>query len=356
MSDQSKGVRVRARVVAAVGAVVAAPLAILALGATAAGAVTVSNETEFRNAWGNAAETSIVLGADITLTCGGGGNALRNSAVPVVVDGGGTFSITQTCANSTNLGQAGAGQVTFRNVTISGGNRGVVSNAADVVLEHSTVTGIADSTVSAAYGVFSFGDITLDDSHVSDVTAAGDDAFGVISLGGGVSLVNGSTISEVHVTGNNGEAFGGASGSGGAVTLDHATITAIGGGTVGAGGFVAGGPAVVTDSRIAGVAGGGAAGLLATKGLTFTRSTIDGVTGGGTAAVGISLQTTEAATLTSSTVTDVTSVDDFAAGIFAGGPLETTDVLIHQIASTNDLAAGILGAGTAADVTLTRPR
>jgi len=109
-----------------VGAAAALSLAAGVLGAWSgpAGAVTVTDETTFRAAWSNTAETQIDLAADITLTCAGGGTAQRNSATALTLEGHG-HSITQTCANSIALtvidSASGASMVILRNVTITHG-------------------------------------------------------------------------------------------------------------------------------------------------------------------------------------------------------------------------------------------
>src|SRR5262249_58354963 len=84
-----------------------------------AGAVTVNDESTFRAAWSNPAETRIDLATDITLTCGGGGTAQRNSTTAVTIDGHGP-NITPTCANTTAL-VSPLGVSMVRNVALPGG-------------------------------------------------------------------------------------------------------------------------------------------------------------------------------------------------------------------------------------------
>ena len=107
------------RAVVMVGTLAFAGTGAVALSAPA-GAVTVTDETSFRAAWSNATETKIDLAADITLTCGGGGTAQRNSTTALIIDGHG-HSITQTCANSIVVNNP-FGVSMFRNVTITGAN------------------------------------------------------------------------------------------------------------------------------------------------------------------------------------------------------------------------------------------
>ncbi len=85
-----------------------------------AGAVTVNDESTFRAAWSNPAETRIDLATDITLTCDGGGTAQRDSTAALTIDGHG-HNITQTCANHAAL-VSPLGVSMFRNVTVTDDN------------------------------------------------------------------------------------------------------------------------------------------------------------------------------------------------------------------------------------------
>jgi len=132
----------RASVVVALGLV----SGLLMAWADPAGAVTVTDEATLRAAWSNPAETRIDLGADITLTCDGGGTGQRKSTIPLTLDGHG-HSITQTCANSLALvvpndaPAEGASPVTLRNVTVKRGNAIVPA-----ALTNSSITGNSSST------------------------------------------------------------------------------------------------------------------------------------------------------------------------------------------------------------------
>ena len=69
------------RSLAALGAAgLACASAMVVLADAPAAATTVNDESSFRTAWTNAAETQIDLAADITLTCGGGTAPTRNSS------------------------------------------------------------------------------------------------------------------------------------------------------------------------------------------------------------------------------------------------------------------------------------
>jgi len=104
---------------AVVSAVVALGLsaALLVMWTAPAAAVVVDDEAAFRAAWSNPTETRIDLATDITLTCGGGGTAQRESTGALTIDGHG-HNITQTCANHAALASP-LGVSMFRNVTVT---------------------------------------------------------------------------------------------------------------------------------------------------------------------------------------------------------------------------------------------
>ena len=115
------------RAVAALGATLvlgaggaAGTLALAAIEAAPAGATTVADEASFRTAWNT--DTTITLDADITLTCGGGGEAVRTGTAPFTLDGQG-HTITQTCAGDRVLHvNSTGGNGIVQHVTITGGS------------------------------------------------------------------------------------------------------------------------------------------------------------------------------------------------------------------------------------------
>ncbi|MFN8028572.1 MAG: pectate lyase-like adhesive domain-containing protein, partial [Acidimicrobiia bacterium] len=171
--------------------------AALTLVAPPAGAVTVTDEATFRTAFTDANETSIVLGADITLTCGGGGAVFRGSASALTVDGAG-HTITQSCADTDSLHQVSTGALTFTDVTFTGGDSAVFStNGGAVSLTRVTVTGLA-STSGGIIAVFTGGPLTVDQSTFRDFTAP--DLVNIIAGQQGPVTVTASTISGLHAT------------------------------------------------------------------------------------------------------------------------------------------------------------
>ena len=141
------------RAVAALGATLvlgaggaAGMLTLAAMQAAPAGAATVADEASFRTAWDT--DTTITLDADITLTCSGGGEAVRTGTAPFTLDGQG-HTITQTCAGDRVL-----------HVNGTGGNG---------VVQHVTITGGSNSQGGFGGGVFYDASGTLALDHVAIV-------------------------------------------------------------------------------------------------------------------------------------------------------------------------------------------
>jgi hypothetical protein len=257
-------------------ALVAATLVVWA--GPSSGAPPVTDEAGFRAAWTTPAVTSIDLGANITLTCPGGGVADRPAGT-VAVDGHG-YTITQTCPSDQVLLMDGIDPVSFANVTITGGQ----------------ATG-----GQTGGGVKSHGPLTFTNAVVTGNSST--------STGGGISaLAAGSslTLSETTVSNN------------------HATA--------GGGGAETAGSAVLTNSTVSGnTSAAGGAGISAVAGVTMTGSTVSGNTatagGGGIAASTISA--------TNSTIVGNT------AGVAGGGGVTGATVTLDYVTVTqNDAPTG----------------
>src|SRR5205814_8943598 len=119
-------------------------------------------------------------GANITLTCGGGGVAVRNSATALNLDGHG-HSIAQTCADNGVLRQDGTGALAFANVTVTGGAQsapppgsgpagGGVFAGGDLSLTNATITN--NSAVGWGGGIYVTGTATVSNSTVSNNTSS----------------------------------------------------------------------------------------------------------------------------------------------------------------------------------------
>jgi len=271
-----------------------------------AAATAVSDEATFRAAWADASETTIELGADIMLTCGGGGLAVRNSATAITIHGAG-HRITQTCAGNGILAQDGTGAVTVDSTALSGGDTpvagGALRAAGEVTITASTISGNragghgggvwSPAGVSASGSVFSDnhagltapngyggaietdGFVSITDSMVTDNTA---DGSGGITGDQGVHIVR-STISN-----NNGPVGAGGAGSLGTIVVEDSTISGNSAINSGAGGVGAVGAITIINSTIvdndAGSIGGG--GIFSDTSVTLVYATVvhNGATGG----------------------------------------------------------------------------
>jgi len=280
--------------------------ALVSLAAVPAGATTVNDEATFRAAWTNAAETQIDLAANITLTCGGGGVAVRNSATALNLDGHG-HSITQTCADNGVLRQDGTGALALQNVTITGG------------------VDTTDFSVREAGGggVLAGGDLSLTNATITNNTAIG--------WGGGFYVAGNATLTSSTVSNNTSSNGGGGFWFQGALTVTNSTISGnADNGTFGGGGIRAGvgsTTATVTNSTISGNSAGlvppggiGGGGIAATGPTTIKNSTITGNTAGAFGGGGIAIGVPGSVTLVYTTVVDNTAPDG-ANVKSVGGPL-----------------------------------
>jgi hypothetical protein len=109
----------------------------------AAAAATVGDETSLRAAFQDAAETAITVTADITLTCDGGGQLTRDSAIDLLVDGAG-HTITQSCPDNRIMKVEGGGQLAIKDLTLTGGNAGHDESGGAI---HSTARVVIDKSV-----------------------------------------------------------------------------------------------------------------------------------------------------------------------------------------------------------------
>jgi len=205
-----------------------------------AAATTVSTEAELRAAFGDVDETQIDLAADIDVTCGGGGELVRNSATALTIDGHG-FTITGTCPDNGIMEQDGTGALTLTNIVLTGGDTtgsgGAVFANGDVTVSAAIVQG--NGANSAGGGLFAAGTLELTSSSVTgnssstggggifstgaiivvDSTIADNPSGGGIGSGGDVSV----TIINSTVSGNEAVTGGGIF-TEGALTLVYATV------------------------------------------------------------------------------------------------------------------------------------
>ena len=324
---------------------VAMVAAVLSLtGTVVAGATEVGDETAFRAAFTGAAETSIVLTADVTLTCGGGGAVARTSATPVTIDGQGQYTITQTCADTEMLVAVGGGGVGLRGVTLTGGSIGVESDG-PIDVRDSRIANLSHTTDSAiAVASSSTAPVTIVDSVIEDVT--GPTVLGVIAPSASVTasglqvrrlsattMVLGAVAETLTLTGSSltdltsdGAVIGV---EGEALRMTRTTVRSLSATTNGIGVFGVSADTVVTDSFVGDLAGTDVFGILAQNGASVYRSSIVGLTGT-EEAFGFLAGSGSGLVLVDSTIADVTgpavySADDvtvvYSTIRHTGGPL-----------------------------------
>jgi hypothetical protein len=236
-----EGVSVRTRSVLAF--VIGAAMAGIGLPVILAGpaaAITVSTEAELRAAFGDVSETQIDLAADVDVTCGGGGELVRNSATPLTIDGHG-FTVTGTCPDNGIFEQDGTGPLTLTNILLTGGD-----------------------TNGSGGAVFSNGDVTAIDTIIT--------GNGANSAGGGLFSAGTLQLTRSSVTGNSSSTGGGGIFSTGAINVVDSTIADNpSGGGIGSGGDVS---VTVVNSTISGNAAVTGGGIFTEGALTLVYATV----------------------------------------------------------------------------------
>ncbi len=214
---------------AALFGLICAPLAFLVVLETPVGATQVGNAAALRTAYELGSTTQIDLTGPITITAPSVADCpemIRNSNVDLVIDGHGfTISKDPNC-NHRIFRQDGVGALTFRNVTLTGGNEpggpgGAVDSQGTVTIVDSTIT--ANKAQSLGGGIFSATTVTVTNSTVSKNHA--DDAGGGIYSDANVH-VSGSTISGNDATFDGGcQCSGGGFVALGGTDVTNSTIT-----------------------------------------------------------------------------------------------------------------------------------
>ena len=176
-------------------------------------ATEVGTEQELRSAWADPLETSIRLTADIYLRQCRTGDPIRESARPMLLDGGG-HTIRQTCFEKRLLRQDGTGYLLLKDVTLTrGGSDGpgaaVTTRGEIEVVDSKVQQNLAEEPGG---GIFSMRRITVRDSVITN-NLANDDGGGLYAGRGGVQVFD-SVVSNNLVDGS-----GGAIGSTGDILL-----------------------------------------------------------------------------------------------------------------------------------------
>jgi predicted outer membrane repeat protein len=172
--------------------IVATGLATVTVGALAGlgiDPVSVATEDELRRAFAADDVAEIVVTADITLTCAGGGGLSRDGDADLRLRGGG-YVIRQSCENNRVMTVTGDGALEVESVELTGGHcdgdGGAIFAEADV-----TVTGlVAVENIAGRQGgaIFALGDVVAGDSafHRNGAGRGG----GAIAARGDISLTS----------------------------------------------------------------------------------------------------------------------------------------------------------------------
>lgn len=216
--DAAAGSRagMRERAPSVVGDRVAASAGARVDGVAAADAITT--EYDFRRAWADYRNRRIDLGADIYLRNCQVGDPIRESPMPILVDGHG-FGIRQTCFEERVLRQDGTGFVKLVDVRLSrGGSDGpgaALTSRGEIVLVHCEIRqNLAEEPGGA---VFSMRRITVRHSILTG-NLANDDGGALYARRGGVQVYD-SNVSNNLVDGS-----GGAIGSTGDILVVRSNV------------------------------------------------------------------------------------------------------------------------------------
>lgn len=306
------------------------------------------------------ADTIVLAAGTYTLdltNAAGQESAAATGDIDILADGGNSLTITGAGAGSTVITQSvadrvfhvfGGANVTFENVTITGGqalddgtdsvlpNLGdgdggglLIESGATVTIDSSTVTGNLAAGAEAGEGgggIFNAGSLTITNSDITGNTA------NIAALGNGGGIFN-DTGANLNVTGGSisgnaaGRAGGGIENNAGTVVLTNVTL----------------GGATALEGNTAGINGGGlhvsGAGTTNVTGGTV-QNNFAGEEGGGLWN-GTSVMTINGASIDSNAAAGI-SADQGGGGVFnAGG----TVLVINNTTITGNIASGTSGSG-----------
>jgi hypothetical protein len=271
----------------------------------------VHDEAGLRAAFGDVAETNIVLTDSISLTDCAPGPVVRDSATDLRIDGAG-FTITQTCGYVADLWQHGTGAVRVASLTIDGGSVGIVSDA---------------------------GSIDVSDSSFANIYSNDEDAYGVQAKVGDVVIerssfqrIGANCCTGPGATGDVAAAFAGAT-----MAVASTTVTEIGSGIPGrATGLLSNGTMTVTSSKVDSVANGGfgpSSGIRSLTGdVTLVDTDVSNIYGLGAPLFGVAADEGQAR-LIRSRVGDIRVYQGLGVGVSAGNGVTLTDSSIVGISA-----------------------
>jgi hypothetical protein len=235
--------------------------------------VAAGTESELRAAWGNPRTTAIDLTADIVLRACETGDPIRESSLPIAVDGQG-HTLRQFCFEKRLLRQDGTGYVELKNITLTrGGSDGpgaaVTTRGEITVIDSKVHDNLAEEPGG---GIMSQRRATIIRSVITG-NLANDDGGGIYARRGGVQVYD-SIVNANLVDGS-----GGAIGSTGDILVVRSHVD--GNTTDGDGGALYAdedGDITVIDSTVDGSAADGPGGAIwgLDGDVTIVNSTVNG--------------------------------------------------------------------------------
>jgi hypothetical protein len=300
--------------------------------------VAVGTEKDLRAAWGNPLLTEIQVTKDIVLHACRFGDPERESATPIVVDGGG-HTLRQGCFEKRLLRQAGTGFVEIRNITLTRGG----SDGPGAALTSRGEIAVVDSHVQENLseepggGVMSQRRVTVIRSVITG-NLANDDGGGVYARRGGIQVYD-SIINSNLVDGS-----GGALGSTGDILVVNSHVD--GNTTDGDGGALYAdedGDITVINSTVNGSDADGPGGAIFTLDgdVTIINSELNGNRADDR---GGAISGEATVTIVNSTIARNAAVAHVAGGVWARGNLYVANSTISGNYAEGE-GGGILGAG-----------
>jgi predicted outer membrane repeat protein len=329
------------------------------------GPITVSTEGQFRAAWADRRRTAIVLANDIMLQACKTGDPIRESRLPMVLDGAG-HTLRQTCFEKRLLRQDGTGYLELRNIKLTrGGADGpgaaVTTRGEITIIDSQVVENLSEEPGGA---IFSMRRATLIRT-VCTGNLANDDGGCVYARRGGVQVF------DSILSGNLVDGSGGAIGSTGDILVVRSHVD--GNTTDGDGGALytdEDGDITVVDSTVDGNTADGPGGAIFTLDgdVTIINSTLNGNRADDR---GGAISGEAEVTIINSTISRNSAVAHVGGGVWArgnlyianstvtnnyaegqgGGILCAGDVQLYNATITNNVAPFVANVGAAKSFT-----
>jgi predicted outer membrane repeat protein len=303
--------------------------------------VDVATETELRRAWANPRTDSIEITRDISLRACRTGDPIRESPMPVKVDGNG-HTVRQTCFEKRLLRQDGTGFVRLENIALQrGGSDGpgaAVTTRGEIEIDRSWISqNLAEEPGGA---IFSMRRATVTRSVLTG-NLANDDGGAIYARRGGVF------VSDSILNGNLVDGSGGAIGSTGDIVVVRSRVD--GNTTDGDGGAIYAdedGDVTVVESSVSGSTADGPGGAIFT--LDGDVTVVDSVLNGNRADDrGGAISGEADVTVIGSTIARNLASAHVGGGVWSRGNLFVSSSTVSGN-SAEGIGAGMFGAGRTA--------